>query len=125
MKLKDIYTVDDHEQGAEINVKDGSGKLTDLWIRVRGVDSVKYRKQIKIQKNLYREALMASKSADVDEDVYVVKALVECVIGWRGTDEKYSKKLCGELLTKAPFVREQIDEFISVRANFTPAKPVK
>ena len=109
MKLKDIYTVDDHESGAEIQIRDGDGKLTPLWIKVRGVDSVRYRKQLKIQKNAYRDALLASNSKDIDEDKYVIKALVECVISWRGTDEKFSKKLCEQLLTKAPFVREQID----------------
>jgi hypothetical protein len=123
MKLKDIYTVDDHEAGAEIQVRDGEGNLTPLWIKVKGADSVQYRKQIKIQKNAYREALMKNKQAD--DEKYIVKALVECVVGWRGTDEKYSKKLCEELLTKAPFVREQIDEFISERQNFTKAKPKK
>ncbi len=65
------------------------------------------------------------KNKQADDEKYIVKALVECVVGWRGTDEKYSKKLCEELLTKAPFVREQIDEFISERQNFTKAKPKK
>lgn len=125
MKLKDIYTVDEHEAGAEIHIRDGDGKFTPLWIKVRGLDSVKYRKAIKIQKGAYRDALLASKGKNVDEDKFVIRALVECIISWRGTDEKFTKKLCEELLTKAPFVREQIDEFISIRANFTKAKPTK
>jgi len=40
MKLNDIYTVDDHELGAEVRIKDGNGKLTALWTKVKGADSV-------------------------------------------------------------------------------------
>tara|TARA_R100001440_G_scaffold62200_1_gene82261 strand:+ start:359 stop:730 length:372 start_codon:yes stop_codon:yes gene_type:complete len=123
MKLKDIYTVDDHELGAEVRIRDGEGKLTPLWIKCKGVDSASYRKQIKVQKRKFQDALINNK--DVDEDSFVVDALVESIIGWRGTDEKYSKKLCKELLEKAPFVREQIDAFMSDRANFTKAKRKK
>tara|TARA_R100001230_G_C5574935_1_gene95570 strand:- start:115 stop:486 length:372 start_codon:yes stop_codon:yes gene_type:complete len=123
MKLKDIYTVDDHELGAEVRIRDGEGKLTPLYIKVKGLDSIAYRKQLRLQKRKYQEALLQNK--ELEEDSFVVSALVESIIGWRGTDEKFSKKLCEELLTKAPFVRDQIDEFISDRKNFTKAKRKK
>ncbi len=123
MKLQDIYTVDDHELGAEVRIRDGNGKLTPLWIKCKGVDSVSYRKQLKVQKRKYQEALM--QNVDLEEDEFVIDALVESIIGWRGTDEKYSKKLCRELLSNAPFVKEQVDAFMSDRANFTKAKRKK
>lgn len=123
MKLKDIYTVDDHELGAEVRIRDGEGKLTPLWIKCKGLDSVSYRKQLKVQKRKYQEALM--KNQQLDEDAFVIEALVESIIGWRGTDEEYSKKLCKELLENAPFVKEQLDAFMSDRANFTKAKRKK
>ena len=123
MKLQDIYTVDDHELGAEVRIRDCNGKLTPLWIKCKGVDSVSYRKQLKVQKRKYQEALM--QNVDLEEDEFVIDALVESIIGWRGTDEKYSKKLCRELLSNAPFVKEQVDAFMSDRANFTKAKRKK
>ena len=123
MKLKDIYTVDDHELGAEVRIRDGAGKLTPLYIKCKGVDSASYRKQLKIQKRKYQEALMANQ--ELDEDVFVIEALVESIIGWRGTDEEYDKKLCQELLENAPFVKDQLDAFMSDRANFTKAKRKK
>ena len=123
MKLKDIYTVDDHELGAEVRIRDGEGKLTSLYIKCKGVDSASYRKQLKIQKKKYQDALL--QNVELDEDEFVADALVESIIGWRGTDEEYSKVLCKELLTNAPFVREQIDAFMSDRANFTKAKRKK
>ena len=123
MKLQDIYTVDDHELGAEVRIRDGNGKLTPLWIKCKGVDSVSYRKQLKVQKRKYQEALM--QNVDLEEDEFVIDALVESIIGLRGTDEKYSKKLCRELLSNAPFVKEQVDAFMSDRANFTKAKRKK
>jgi len=123
MKLNDIYTVDDHELGAEVRIRDGNGRLTPLYVKCKGMDSVSYRKQLKVQKRKYQEALLQNQ--DLDEDVFVIEALVESIIGWRGTDEKYSKKLCQELLEKAPFVRDQVDAFMSDRANFTKAKRKK
>ena len=123
MKLQDIYTVDDHELGAEVRIRDGEGKLTPLWIKCKGMDSASYRKQLKIQKKKYQDALM--QDIELDEDKFVIDALVANIIGWRGTDEKFTKKLCKELLVKAPFVREQIDAFITDRANFTKAKRKK
>ena len=123
MKLQDIYTVDDHELGAEVRIRDGNGKLTPLYIKCKGLDSVSYRKQLKIQKKKYQDAML--QNHEIDEDVFIIEALVESVIGWRGTDEEYSKELCTDLLVNAPFVRDQLDEFMSNRANFTKAKRKK
>tara|TARA_R110000737_G_C14457609_1_gene464302 strand:- start:43 stop:414 length:372 start_codon:yes stop_codon:yes gene_type:complete len=123
MKLTELYTVDNHEQGSEVRVQDDEGNNTALWINVKGVDSVSYRRELKKQKTAYFEA--AKKGTEVDTEKYVIDALVACTIGWRGTDEKFTKKLCRELYTKAPFVKDQIDLYIAERANFTKAKPKK
>ncbi len=123
MKLTDLYTVDIHEQGSELQIKDGEGELTPLFITVKGVDSVSYRNEFKKQKAAYLDASQTGK--EVDTDKFVVSALVACTVGWRGTDEKFSKKLCKELYEKAPFVREQVDTFMVERKNFTKAKPKK
>jgi len=123
MKLTELYTVDAHEDGAEVRIFDGEGVKTPLYIKVKGTDSVSYRLQLKKQKAAYFEA--AQKNKEVDTDKFVTDALVACTIGWRGTDEKFTKKLCRELYEKAPFVKEQIDGFMADRSNFTKAKPIK
>jgi hypothetical protein len=123
MKLTELYTVDIHEQGSEVRVQDDEGNNTALWIKVKGMDSVSYRRELKKQKTAYFEA--AKNGTEVDTEKYVIDALVACTIGWRGTDEKFTKKLCRELYTKAPFVKDQIDLYIAERANFTKAKPKK
>lgn len=123
MKLTDLYTVDNHEEGSYTQIFDDEGKKTPLHIKVKGVDSVSYRKELKKQKAAYFEA--AQKGSEVDSEKFVIDALVECTIGWKGTDEKFSKKLCRELYSKAPFVKDQVDTFMAERKNFTKAKPTK
>jgi len=123
MKLTELYTVDNHEQGSEVQILDDQGNKTPLYIKVKGTDSVSYRRELKKQKTAYFEA--AQKGAEVDTEKFVIDALVSCTIGWRGTDEKYTQTLCRGLYTKAPFVKDQIDSYIGERKNFTKAKPKK
>ena len=123
MKLQDLYTLDEHEDGRDCLINDDEGNPTTLKIKLKGTDSSTYRLQLKKQKNAFMEA--KQKGKDFDEDKHVIDALVECTVGWSGTDEKYTKKLCRELYTKAPFVREQVDLFIARRENFIKAKRKK
>ena len=97
----------------------GFMKLTELYT----VDDIAACANEDELKAAYFEA--AQKNKDVDTDKFVTDALVACTIGWRGTDEKFTKKLCRELYEKAPFVKEQIDSFMVDRSNFTKAKPIK
>lgn len=123
MKLNDLYTADIHDDGAEINIKDGEGNLTKLFIKVRGVDSKAVRQHNKRQQKAYIESLRKDK--DFDDDKWLIDGLVSATIDWRGISEKHSDTLCRELYENAPYVREQVDEFIAERANFTKAKRKK
>lgn len=123
MKLKSLYTVENHEDGAELQVKDENGKKTPLWLTVKGTDSLTYRNELKKQKNAYVEASRNDKTLDTDD--FVIDTLVASTSGWRGTDEEFSKELCRELYENAPFVKEQVDDFMTERKNFTKAKPKK
>ncbi|HAW80126.1 MAG TPA: hypothetical protein DCX27_10705 [Balneola sp.] len=123
MKINTLYTTDEHDAGSEVEITDFSGEPTGLFIKVCGVDSKKFRDRAKIQQKAYVEAFRAEK--DFDDDEIQLETLVECTLGWKGTDEKFSKKLCKELYLKAPYVRDQIDRFMGDRSNFTKAKPKK
>ena len=123
MKLNDLYTAEIHDDGAEVNIKDGEGNNTKLFIKVRGVDSKAVRKHNKRQQKAYIECLR--KDQEFDDDKWLIDGLVSATIGWRGITEKYDEKLCKELYENAPYVREQVDEFIADRANFTKAKRKK
>ncbi len=121
MKLNELYTTDLHDAGSELEILDDQGKKTGLFVKVVGVDSCIFRDQAKKQQRAYIEALRNKK--DFDDDLFAVDSLVAATIGWRGTDEKFTKKLCKELYTKAPYIKDQVDLFIADRANFTKAKP--
>jgi hypothetical protein len=121
MKISKLYTTDLHDAGSEIEVLDDQGAKTGLFITVVGVDSTVFRAQAKKQQRAYIESLRSKK--DFDDEAFATESLVAATIGWRGTDEKFTKKLCKELYTKAPYIKDQIDLFIADRANFTRAKP--
>jgi hypothetical protein len=123
MKIDTLFTADAHEQGSEVRIKDGNGKLTSLYITVKGTDSPTYQKELKRQKDAFFIASQASEEPDTDS--FVIDALVACTVSWRGAEEKFSEKLCRELYTKAPYVRDQVDRFMVERKNFTKAKRKK
>jgi len=121
MKISKLYTTDLHDAGSEIEVLDDQGEKTGLFITVVGVDSTVFRAQAKKQQRAYIESLRSKK--DFDDEAFATDSLVAATIGWRGTDEKFTKKLCKELYTQAPYIKDQIDLFIADRANFTRANP--
>ena len=123
MKLTDLYTVDKHDAGAEVQILDGEGNKTPLKIRVRGMDSAVFRAATKRQQKLYVEAMREDR--EYDSEIGVIDGLVDATMGWSGTDEKFTPELCKELYEKAPYVKDQIDRFIGDRANFTKAKRKK
>tara|TARA_B100000768_G_C11225775_1_gene352701 strand:+ start:34 stop:405 length:372 start_codon:yes stop_codon:yes gene_type:complete len=121
MKISELYTTELHDAGSEVEILDDQGSPTGLFIKVMGMDSSVFRAQAKKQQKAYIEALRNKK--DFDEESMALEALVSATIDWRGTDEKFTKKLCKELYTKAPYIKEQIDSFMADRSNFTKAKP--
>lgn len=123
MKLAELYTTDLHEDGAEVEIVDGSGEKTGLFLKVMGIDSSVFRSHTKKQQRAYIDALRTGE--EFDDEKYTIEALVSATIGWRGTDEKFSKELCEELYLKAPYIKDQVDRFMADRANFIPAKPKK
>jgi len=121
MKISELYTTELHEAGSEVQILDDQGNETGLFITVMGMDSKEFRQHTKIHQKAYLESLREKK--DFDEEAMMIRGLLDCTVGWRGTDEKFTKKLCGELYTKAPYIRDQLDTFMGARENFTKAKP--
>jgi len=109
MKISKLYTTDLHDAGSEVEVLDDQGAKTGLFITVVGVDSTVFRAQAKKQQRAYIESLRGKK--DFDDEAFATDSLVAATIGWRGTDEKFTKKLCKELYTQAPYIKDQIDLF--------------
>jgi hypothetical protein len=118
MDINDLYSLERHETGAEMQVRDENGEKLDAFITIAGVDSKLFRKA---KNELRREIL---KDIDADYEELRAKKIAEVTIGWRGFNNgtkklKFTKKLAEQLYLNAPYLMDQADEFINTRLNFT------
>jgi len=122
MNFNDLMTAPAHEAGAELQLNNPTtGKPTDAYIKVRGVDSPQ---MIKSFRALQRKIVEAARNGG-DVDNFQNEYIVGSIIGWRGiTDDdnnewEYSEEKAKQLVDSSPAVASQIDKFVSNRANFT------
>jgi len=125
MELSQLATAEAHQEGAECNISDPlSGKPTDVFIKIMGADSAKWREQKKKQTNAVLEARSSGKSTPIDFDQMDVDALVAVTIDWRGIksegkEYKFTKQNAKHLYQNSPSVVNQLLAFLSDGANFT------
>jgi hypothetical protein len=114
MDINTLYTVDAHEEGAEIRIVSPlDGKETDFYITLQGVDSKAYRTAVKAY---HRKLVNEEEGGEIDLLIAITK-------GWRGlsdgkTDVKFSALRAKAVYENAPNVAAQIDRFVSDRTNF-------
>lgn len=121
MDFKELCTADTHEEGAEIRlVNPVTGKDTDCYITVRGMDSPTFRTESRKRQRKALEAVRGNKPMPDDE----FGLLVSSTISWRGLESDgvawtFNKKNVSLLFEKSPLIADQVDKFIADRANFT------
>lgn len=123
MNIDELYTVDRHNKGADMQVKDENGKPLDMFLTLAGVDSKLYRKEKIV---LSREVLnLSSQENKLDDklDDLRAEALANTTLGWSGFNDKgkeleFSKDKAKQLYLSAPYIMDQADEFIFKRVNF-------
>ncbi len=117
MDIKSLYTLESHEKGAEMCVKDQFGKETDMYITIAGIDSKAWR-------NAYNDAQRKCiETADADSTTIMAFAFAAASIDWRGFNDKgkklkFTQEKAEELYLCAPYIATQVDNFISTRINF-------
>jgi hypothetical protein len=135
MDISELMTQDAHEEGVEVEIfhpsereeVDGKRQKKSLGVffTVLGVDSKAYqiavKKAVNSQISRFKDTGALSEGATIDLEIAQIAAVI---IGWRGiesgeTEVPYSSQKCLELMTKSPWMRAQIDEFIGERKNFT------
>jgi len=119
MDIENLYTLDLHEAGAEMQVKDESGKPLEMYISIVGVDSKAWKKA----SSELRRAVFAGGDSEDER----IKTIVSCTIGWRGFESKgkeleFTEENIKGLYVNAPYILDQIDVFVGDRANFTKGK---
>lgn len=114
MDIKQLYTVEAHEEGAEIRIVSPiDGKETDFYIMVRGIDSKQYREAVR---DYHRKMLNKEDGGEIDLLVSVTK-------GWRGLKDgkdevQFTEENARNLYMNAPSISAQIDKFVADRKNF-------
>lgn len=114
MDLKQLYTVDAHDEGIEICIKSPlDGKDTDFYITVMGVDSKAYRDAVK---GYHRKLLNKEEGGDIDLLVAVTKS-------WKGLQDKgkevkFTPEIAADLYRQSPNIAYQIDNVVADRKNF-------
>lgn len=115
-----LFTADAHEEGATVDIIGIDLKPTDVKIHIVGKDSKTFERVEEAAKRKYLE----SEGAD---EVSVEDRLAEMTLGWEGVPDPresefvelpFSKENAKLFYEKAPFVREQVNRFMSDRANF-------
>lgn len=114
MNIDELYTVEHHEKGAEMQVRNEDGKKLDMFITLAGIDSKLWRNAFNSHK---KELIDGNEDADA-------KLYAEVTLGWRGFMSKdkeleFSKKKAEQLYVNAPYIMGQVDKFIADRGNFT------
>tara|TARA_B110000908_G_C10091933_1_gene374431 strand:- start:221 stop:574 length:354 start_codon:yes stop_codon:yes gene_type:complete len=114
MDIKQLYTADAHEEGAEIRILSPlDGKETDFYITVKGIDSKSYREAVRAY---HRKLINKEDGGEIDLLVAVTK-------DWRGLeskskDVKFTDKLARDLYVNSPNIASQVDTFVAERRNF-------
>lgn len=103
----------------------GSGEELDAKIKLRGRDSEVYRRKVREAQN--RRVKEAAKNGgtvpveEIEEDG--TEALAACVVEWQDIEENgqsvpFSEENARRLIATYPWIREQVDRFVSNRAHF-------
>lgn len=125
------------ENGVDMPLRDLKGEpMTDktgkpVLIRLRGPDSDTYRRMTRhqVRKRLDR----AAKGVTLDDDAEAaqnetdaIDIMAACTVSWQGINDKAGQPIACtpenavELYRRYPTVRDQVDLFVSSRANFSP-----
>lgn len=117
MDIKSLHTAEAHEEGAEMQIRGPDGVLIDAFITLVGRDSKTWRDT---NRKYERIILMADKDDDRDMEA---AALSEAVISWRGLIDDGKDYACNpknayDLFINAPYIKDQVNEFVGKRANF-------
>ena len=119
MKITELFTVEAHDKGAEMEiVNPNTGKPSGVFLTLAGMDSKAYADAEKSERNAeIKRSRWEPRSAEEDDDAKIAR-IVACTIGWRGTDEPFSREAVENLYRNSPPVMRQAFIFIHGPENF-------
>lgn len=111
-----------------------TGEKTDMVLHCVGTDSEQFKaidralakkRMLDAQKKGgMKRVIQQADFADIEEDD--CQRLAACITGWKNIFEndaelEYSQKNCIHILKEYPWIKDQVTEFVSERANFIKA----
>lgn len=118
MPLKDL---------AGVQMKDKDGKAVSICLK--GPDSDTYRRMTRaqIRKRFDRNGEKLDDDAEAESNENdAIEIMAACTVRWSGINDKAgaaipcNPKNAVELYKRYPTIRDQVDMFVSARANFSP-----
>lgn len=112
------------DEGAELEVLDpANGKPVGVFITLAGADSTVHRKATAAIANRRAKGGFRRNINLDDLQTESIEILARCTLGWSGVvldgkDVPLSKEAAVALYTRFPWLREQVETFISDRANY-------
>ena len=112
------------DEGAELEVLDpANGKPVGVFITLAGADSSVHRKATAAIANRRAKGGFRRNINLDDLQTESIEVLARCTLGWSGVvldgnDVPLSKEAAVTLYTRFPWLREQVETFISDRANY-------
>lgn len=99
-----------------------------ITVSIVGMDSEQFRTR---HRAIINKRLNAGKKAKVtaeEIEAEAIETIAACITGWQhieldGKAMEFSKGAAKTLLTRLPWLREQLDEAIADRANFLKTSP--
>lgn len=100
-----------------------------VTLKLLGPDSKKFRAltRTQVRKRLDRKEALSSEAMMEEADADTLEVLCSCTVGWENmfeTDGKpvaFSHENVKAVYSAYPVIRDQVDIFVSQRANFLPA----
>lgn len=117
------------EQGAKLQLKSpGAGEPLPITLTVLGTDSEVYAAAVRAQARKQSERFARNRRTRITAEELEADRLdlsISLVVGWTpfnvdGVEWIFTPARCRELLTRFPWVREQVEEFAAERINFLP-----
>ena len=123
MNLGKLFTADNHESGADIEILDTDLAKTGITIRIKGIDSPTYRE---VQAAAEREYI----ASGYKREQTIAERLAALTIGWDGMPNpdgsgllEFSTENAEMIYRKGPFIAEQVNRAMANRANFMKTSP--
>lgn len=133
MDLSTIDTTATANEGVDLELRGPDGALltqdngTPITIKLLGKDSDVFVREINANSNRALKQRGKPQTAEAQR-ADAIRLLAKCTVSWNGIKVSGEALACTyenavAIYSKFAFIREQVDEFIAERANFTKASP--